>query len=126
MKNKTPPSLYHKFETKFERICEFFTMLFGNSIVFLVVFIIVVGWFVFTLPNDESIAKQIHSIFIGFSFLAFFLIQRTMNKYNKALQVKINELIRAHDNASNELMQIETKTDHEIEMLSKEFHENKD
>lgn len=121
---KRQGSFYHLFENKFEKISEFSTRLFGNSVVFLIVLILVVGWFIITLPNEKNLTEQIRSIFIGFSFLTFFLIQRTMNKYNKALHVKINELIRAHENASNDLIKVELKTDHEIEELSKELHKS--
>jgi low affinity Fe/Cu permease len=51
------------------------------------------------------------------TFLMVFLIQHAQNKENRALQLKLNELIAATRGASNRLIDIEDLTDHEIEVL---------
>jgi len=55
------------------------------------------------------------------TFLMVFLIQNTQNRDTHALQLKINELIRATKGAHNALMDLEELTDHELEMLRRRY-----
>jgi low affinity Fe/Cu permease len=51
------------------------------------------------------------------TFLMVFLIQNSQNRDAAAMQAKLDELIRAVDNARNEFVGIEHLTDHEIEAI---------
>jgi low affinity Fe/Cu permease len=51
------------------------------------------------------------------TFLMVFIIQHAQNKENRALQIKLNELIAATRGASNRLIDVEDLSDHEIEVL---------
>ena len=53
------------------------------------------------------------------TFLMVFLIQNSQNRDAAALQAKLDELIRAMDNARNEFIGIEHLTDAEIEGIRK-------
>jgi len=55
------------------------------------------------------------------TFLMVFLIQHAQNKENRALQLKLNELIAATRGASNRLIDVEDLTDHELEVLYQRF-----
>jgi low affinity Fe/Cu permease len=55
------------------------------------------------------------------TFLAVFLIQHTQNKEGRALQLKLDELIRSNDAARNRLIDLEHCTDDELRQLQKEF-----
>jgi low affinity Fe/Cu permease len=55
------------------------------------------------------------------TFLMVFLIQNTQNRDNKAIHLKLDELIRSTKAARNQLMDIEDETDIEIARLQKEF-----
>ncbi len=55
------------------------------------------------------------------TFLAVFLIQHTQNKEGKALQLKLDELIRATTQARNGLIDLEHCTEEELEAVQKEF-----
>jgi low affinity Fe/Cu permease len=55
------------------------------------------------------------------TFLMVFLIQNTQNRDNKALQLKLDELIRSKSGARDTLMDLEDCTDEEIDQLQKEF-----
>ncbi len=46
-----------------------------------------------------------------------FLIQKTQNKDNKAVQLKLNELIAASEKASNRMVDIENLTEEELDKL---------
>lgn len=53
------------------------------------------------------------------TFLMVFLIQKSQNKDSKALHLKLNELIAAHQGASNRMVDIEDITEAELDQLHK-------
>lgn len=55
------------------------------------------------------------------TFLMVFLIQSTQNRDSKALHLKLDELIRAHQGARNHLVDLESLSEEELDRLSKEF-----
>lgn len=54
------------------------------------------------------------------TFLMVFLIQNTQNRYSKAMQLKLDELIRT-TKARNLFMDLEDLTDEELKMIDEEF-----
>ncbi len=57
------------------------------------------------------------------TFLMVFLIQNTQNRDAKAMQIKLNELIRAVSNARSFMVDLENLPDEELEAFRKEFEE---
>jgi low affinity Fe/Cu permease len=55
------------------------------------------------------------------TFLAVFLIQNTQNRNSLAIQIKLDELLRAVETARTGLVSLENSTDEEIEKLRGEF-----
>ena len=55
------------------------------------------------------------------TFLMVFLIQHTQNRDSKAMQLKLDELIRAVGKARNDLVDLEDSDDETIEHLKQEF-----
>lgn len=55
------------------------------------------------------------------TFLMVFLIQNTQNRDSKAIQLKLDELIRSLSGARNKLMDLETLSDDDLEKFQKEF-----
>lgn len=55
------------------------------------------------------------------TFLLVFLIQHSQNHDTRALQVKLDELIRATHGAHNLIMQSETRTEEELKVLSEHY-----
>ena len=55
------------------------------------------------------------------TFLAVFLIQNTQNRNSLAVQLKLDELLRAVATARTSLVDLEDSTDEEIEKLRGEF-----
>src|ERR1700720_1548674 len=51
------------------------------------------------------------------TFLMVFVIQNTQNRNTKALQLKLNELIRVNKAARNSLMSLEEKSEPEVEEI---------
>lgn len=115
---------YHKIESIFQTFTSFVTFILGNSIIFLVVLIAVLIWIInggifFTQNRHESIRDIIH----GLTFLSLFIIQKSYNHYTASIQLKMNELIASHEQANNAIINSENKTEHEINVLTKEYIE---
>ena len=55
------------------------------------------------------------------TFLMVFLIQNTQNRDSEALQVKLDELIRAHDGAHNALLDLEELEDEELDRIRQRY-----
>ncbi len=55
------------------------------------------------------------------TFLMVFLIQNTQNRDNQAIQLKLDELIRAMKSARNELIDLEDCSDEDLERFREEF-----
>lgn len=53
--------------------------------------------------------------------LMVFLIQNMQNRDSKAMQLKLDELIRATGEARNALIQLESLSDRDLEALESEF-----
>jgi low affinity Fe/Cu permease len=57
------------------------------------------------------------------TFLMVFLIQNTQNRDLKAIQLKLDEIIRSIDNARNNLIDLEDVPDDEILRLEESYRE---
>ncbi len=55
------------------------------------------------------------------TFLMVFLIQNTQNRDSRAIHLKLDELIRSTNAASNKLIDLENCTDEELELVQREF-----
>ena len=57
------------------------------------------------------------------TFLMVFIIQNTQNRDAHAIHLKLDELIRANDNARNTLLALESMSDAELARLQAEFEQ---
>jgi low affinity Fe/Cu permease len=55
------------------------------------------------------------------TFLMVFLIQNTQNRDTRAINLKLDEIIRSHKHANNELIDIEKLNDKELEELARHY-----
>lgn len=56
------------------------------------------------------------------TFLMVFLIQKAQNKDSLAIQLKLNELVASNKYSSNRLIDIESMTEAEMEVVKKYYH----
>ncbi len=56
------------------------------------------------------------------TFLMVFLIQKAQNKDSLAIQLKLNELVASNEFSSNRLVDIESMTEDEMEVVKKYYH----
>ena len=60
------------------------------------------------------------------TFLMVFLIQNTQNRDARAINLKLNELIRAGDKARNQMIDIENLSDLELDELQAKYEQVRD
>jgi low affinity Fe/Cu permease len=59
------------------------------------------------------------------TFLMVFLIQNTQNRDSAALHLKVDELLKAFEEARTELVDLEDASDEELDALKEEFARTK-
>jgi len=113
--------IYRHTETGFEKLTSVAIAILGNSITFIVALCTVIFW----LSNKQFYSRDIHQIIgdiiLGVTFLSLFIIQKTFNRFSASLHLKINELVASHEPASNAVINVEDKTEHELSEISKEY-----
>ena len=110
-----------KSSSLFERFANAATKFTGSSPAFIGAATIVVLWATTGPFFDYSETWQlvINTGTTIITFLMVFLIQKAQNKDGKAIQLKLNELIAAHERASNRMVDIEDLTEAELDQLHK-------
>lgn len=105
----------------FERFANAATKFTGSSPAFIGATAIVILWGATGPIFDYSETWQlvINTGTTIITFLMVFLIQKAQNKDSKAIQLKLNELIAAHERASNRMVDIEDLTEAELDQLHK-------
>lgn len=95
----------------------------GSASAFLFAVLLVVVWAItgplFNFSNTWQLMINTGTT-IG-TFLMVFLIQNTQNRDGKALQLKLDELIRASAPARDNFLDLEDMTDDELAELDEEF-----
>jgi low affinity Fe/Cu permease len=107
----------------FRRLAARASAIFGSSMAALIAAALVLGWAVLgpVLHYSDGWQLFINTVSSIVTFLMVFLIQNTQNRDVKALQLKLDELIRAVAGARTQLVQLEAMSDEELEQLRQEF-----
>lgn len=115
--------IYRHSERIFEKVTSVATSILGNSVTFIIALFTVAFWLsskrFFAQDPHECVRDVIH----GVTFLSLFIIQKSFNRFSAALHLKVNELVASHEPASNAVIMVEEKTEHEITELTKEYAE---
>jgi low affinity Fe/Cu permease len=95
----------------------------GGYIAFLAALALVVGWAAFgpVTGYSDGWMLVINTTTTIVTFLMVFVIQSSQNRDTRALQVKIDELIRATRGASNSLIDLEKLSPTEISSLQQQY-----
>jgi len=107
----------------FERFSAKVSKVTGSTPAFMIALAMVICWAV-TGPAfhySETWQLVINTGTTIITFLMVFLIQKAQNKDSMAIQLKLNELIAAHQFASNRLVNAENMTEEEMKVIQKYY-----
>jgi len=110
-------------ERIFERLVSSATAILGHRMTFFIAFITVIFWFCNKRFHTQDIHYMVGDVILGITFLCLFIIQKSFNRFSAEVHLKINELVSSNEAASNTVINLEKKTEHEITALSKEYDE---
>ncbi len=120
MKNKT---MLHP--SGFEKMASIVTKVCGSTSTFVIALCIIIAWLIsgplFHYSDTWQLIINTSTTII--TFLMVFLIQRSQNKDSLAIHLKLNELIAAHEYASNRLVSVEDISEEELKVLQIFFKE---
>lgn len=110
------PGLIERFAVNVTRVT-------GSTPAFIVALLLVAIWGV-TGPlfhYSDSWQMVINTGTTIITFLMVFLIQKAQNKDSLAIQLKLNELVAAHEFASNRLVNVENMSEEEMKVIQKYY-----
>ena len=103
----------------FSRFARWAALLLGNPVAFMVAVVIIVIWAMtgplFHFSDTWQLIINTSTTIV--TFLMVFLIQNTQNRDSEAIQLKLDELIRAVEGAHNGLLDIEELTEEDLNRL---------
>jgi low affinity Fe/Cu permease len=108
---------------KFSTIAKWISDKAAQSYVGFVAFLIVVVWAIAGVPFHFSVMWHliIGTLSAVISILMLFIIQNSQNRHTIAIQLKLDEIIRATKGAHNEMMDIEKLTDEDLGRIQKRY-----
>ena len=117
---KSPATTFSSTFTQFAKAASRAT---GRPITFVIAVGIIVVWGLTGPIFDYSDTWQlvINTSTTIITFLMVFLIQNTQNRDTEALQIKLDELIRAMGQAQNALLDLEEMDDEELDSIREDY-----
>ena len=106
------------FEKKFEILTERITIILGHSLTFFIAILIVICWITLDIVKDSGWHNIINDLVFSFTFLMIFILQKMQNKFSTVMNVKLNELVASHENASNRLIKAEDLSEEDLRKLA--------
>jgi low affinity Fe/Cu permease len=107
----------------FERASQAATSWTGKTPALVIAFAVIIVWGatgpIFGYSDTWQLVINTSTTIV--TFLMVFLIQRAQNKESRALELKLNEIVAALQGASNHLIDVESLSEHEIEMLHRHY-----
>ncbi len=97
----------------------------GSPLTFVLALAVVLGWLVsgpFLHWSGNWILVPATATSVG-AFLLVLLLQYSQNRDMRAIQLKLDELIRSLDRARTRLVRLEDLSDEELEQMESEFSE---
>ena len=107
----------------FRTLADRTALVIGSPWAFVSVLVVSVVWLVLGPAFHYSDTWQLtmNTLASQVTFLVAFLLQNTQNRDSRALQLKLDELIRSSSGARNQLVRLEDMSDDELDRLQQEF-----
>jgi low affinity Fe/Cu permease len=106
-----------------ERFARSVTKATGSTAAFIVAVSLIVVWAItgpfFHYSSNWQLVINTGTTII--TFLMVFLIQKAQNKDSMAIQLKLDELVAAHQFASNRLVDVENMSEEELKVIQKYY-----
>ena len=97
----------------------------GSPWAFLIAVLIIIAWGItgplFKFSNTWQLVINTGTTII--TFLMVFLIQNTQDRETRAINLKLDELLRAISKARNDMIDMENVSDEELEQVEDQFHQ---
>lgn len=109
--------------TWFSAFSRWLSDLTGRAVSFIVAVVVVAAW-ALTGPMfhySDTWQLVINTSTTIITFLMVFLIQNTQNRDTEAMQLKLDELIRATQGAHNTLLDLERMTDKDLKLILERY-----
>ena len=110
-------------QTFFTRFARQTSYIVGRPATFLLAVLVVLVWAVtgplFHFSDTWQLVINTGTTIV--TFLMVFLIQSTQNRDSEAMQVKLDEIIRAIGNAKNELLDLEELEEKDLDTIKKTY-----
>jgi low affinity Fe/Cu permease len=114
---------HNRSQSHFSRFAKGVARASGRPIAFYIAVAVVVVWLasgpVFRFSDTWQLVINTGTTIV--TFLMVFLIQNTQNRDTEALQVKLDELLRATEGAHNALLDLEELEDQELDRVRREY-----
>jgi len=108
---------------KFDRFARLFGRLSGRPLAFNIAMAVILVWIIsgpiFSFSDTWQLVINTATTIV--TFLMVFLIQHTQNRDTEAIQVKLDELIRAVERADNTLLDLEEMEEEELTILRRKY-----
>jgi len=116
-------NLRTKLKKRFANFAGHISYIAGESLSFMLAFALIIGWIVSGPLFDFSDTWQlvINTTTTIVTFLMVFVIQNTQNRQGEAIQIKLDELIRALVAANNSILDIEDLTQDELARVKETY-----
>jgi low affinity Fe/Cu permease len=111
--------------SRFSRFAKWISRETGHPVSFVIAVLVIVAWLVtgplFGFSDTWQLVINTGTTIV--TFLMVFLIQNTQNRDNAALQLKVDELIRAMEGAHNAMLDFEELEDEHLEQFRKQYED---
>jgi low affinity Fe/Cu permease len=108
---------------RFSRAAQWTSQQCGRSYTFMAAIVLILTWAIcgplFNYSDTWQLVINTSTTII--TFLMVFLIQNTQNRDTTAIQLKLDELIRANENARDRMVRLEDLTEDQIKHLKEGF-----
>jgi low affinity Fe/Cu permease len=112
-------------DSPFTRFAKWTSRTTGHPVAFVAAVLIIVVWAItgplFEFSDTWQLVINTSTTIV--TFLMVFLIQSTQNRDSEAMQLKLDELIRAANGAHNGLLDLEELTEKDLERIKARYEE---